>query len=349
MGTKNEFMKLTIEEIAKIVGGSVDGDGTVSINAFAKIEEGKQGALSFLANSKYTSYIYDTKSSVVIVDKNFQPEEGKPINTNLIRVENPYKSFSQLLDFYNSKQFDKEGIIDTAMVHSSAKIADQVYIGNNSSVGSEVVLGKNVKIHHNVTIGDGVTVGENSVIYPGVVIYNHCEIGKKVTIHANTVIGSDGFGFGQNDNREGYFKVPQVGNVIIEDNVEIGSSTTIDRATLGSTIIRKGVKLDNLIQIAHNVEIGENTVIAAQCGIAGSVKIGKNCMFGGQVGISGHLTIGDGVMIAAQSGIISNIEAGKIIQGTPALEAKNFNKAYVVFRKLPEIIKRLKSLEKKSE
>lgn len=331
-------------QIAGILNGTVDGNPDAQVSTVSKIEEGAPGSLSFLANPKYTEYIYNTAASVVIVGKDFIPQHK--LNTTLIRVEDAYQSFAKLLEYYNKLNKDKKGREEQSFVSSSAKIGKDVYIGAFVHVGDNSVIGDNTKLYPGTYIGDDVIVGINTTLFQGVKIYHGCVIGNDCTLHAGVVIGGDGFGFAPNAENN-YSKVPQIGNVVIEDCVEIGANTTIDRATLGSTIIRKGVKLDNLIQIAHNVEIGENTVIAAQTGVAGSTKIGKNCMIGGQVGIIGHLTIGDKVMIAAQSGIGGNLKDGEIVQGSPAFGVGEYKRSYVVFRKLPELNAKIAELEKK--
>ncbi len=338
-------MEFTAQKIAELLKGEVEGNQDVKLNKLSKIEEGEEGSLSFLANPKYKKFIYSTLASAVIVAKTFKPE--KPINTTLIKVDDPYTAFAQLLEFYNQIKLNKTGISKMASIADSAKIGIDAYIGDFVSIGENVIIGDNAKIYPQTYIGDNVKVGEHTTLFAGVKIYSECVIGKNCTIHAGVVIGSDGFGFApQSDNN--YKKIAQIGNVIIEDNVEIGSNTTIDRATLGSTIIRKGVKLDNLIQIAHNVEIGENTVIASQTGVSGSTKIGKNCMIGGQVGIIGHLIIADEVKIAAQSGLSKNIlKKGSIVQGSPAFEVKKYMHSYIHFRNLGNIVERIEKLENK--
>lgn len=338
-------MKFNAEQIAEALKGKVEGDHNVEVDNFSKIEDGKPGTLSFLANPKYTPYIYDTKASIVIVNKDFQPE--KPINTTLIRVDNAYSSFASLLELYQSTKAKRVGISKNAGISSSAKIGKNVYIGDFVSIGDETVIADNCMIYPNTVVGANCSIGENTVLYSGVKIYDDCIVGKESTIHAGAVIGADGFGFAPQDDNN-YRKVPQIGNVIIEERVEIGANTTIDRATIGSTIIKKGAKIDNLIQIAHNVVIGENTVIAAQTGISGSTKIGRNCMIGGQVGIIGHLEIADGVMIAAQSGVGKSIKQEKTIQeGSPAFAYRDFQKSYIHFRRLDSLVKRVNDLEHK--
>ncbi len=339
-------MKFTAEQIAGILEGEVVGNPNAEVFKLAKIEEGTPGSLTFLANPKYQNFIYSTQASITIVNKSFEPEQ--PITTTLIKVEDAYKSFSKLLEYYNQVKLMKSGIEQPSVISENVTYGENLYLGSFCYVGKNVKIGDNVKIYPNTFIGDNVTIGDNCVFFAGVRIYSETEIGNKCTIHSGTIIGSDGFGFAPTEDGS-YSKVPQIGNVILEDNVEIGACTTIDRATLGSTIIRKGVKLDNQIQIAHNVEIGENTVIAAQTGIAGSTKIGKNCMIGGQVGISGHLIIGDNVRIQAQSGIGKSVKEGETLQGSPSFNYGDWNKSYVHFRNLPKIVADLDEIKKKIE
>ena len=337
-------MKFTAAQIAGILEGEVVGNPDAEVFKLSKIEEGTEGSLTFLANPKYTNYIYSTQATVTIVNTTFEPEQE--ITTTLIKVEDAYKSFSKLLEYYNQVKLMKSGIEQPSVISENVVYGEDLYLGSFCYIGKNVVLGKNVKIYPNSFIGDNVTIGDNCVFFAGVRIYSETVIGNNCTIHSGTIVGSDGFGFAPQEDGT-YVKVPQIGNVIIEDNVEIGACTTIDRATLGSTIIRKGVKLDNHIQVAHNVEIGENTVIAAQTGIAGTTKIGKNCLIGGQVGFAGHLTIGDGVKIQAQSGIGKNLEAGEVVQGSPAFNYADFAKSYVHFRNLPKIVNDLEELKSK--
>ncbi|MCH2488982.1 MAG: UDP-3-O-(3-hydroxymyristoyl)glucosamine N-acyltransferase [Flavobacteriales bacterium] len=336
-------MKFTATQIAGILEGEVDGNGDVEVSKLAKIEEGTEGSLTFLANPKYTQFIYSTEASITIVNKDFVAENN--IDTTLIRVEDAYKAFSKLLEYYNQVKMNKTGIEQPVSVSESASYGDGIYLGAFSYLGDNVNIGENAKIYPNVYIGDNVTIGDNVVVFAGAKIYSETVIGNNCVIHSGVIVGADGFGFSPNEKGE-FIKVPQTGNVIIEDNVDIGAGTTIDRATLGSTVIKKGVKLDNQIQIAHNVEIGENTVIAAQTGIAGSTKIGKNCMIGGQVGIVGHITIGNNVRIQAQSGIGRNVKDGEVLQGSPALNYGDYNKSYVHFKNLPKIIERFNTFEK---
>lgn len=337
-------MKFTATQIAGILEGEIEGNPQTAVHKLAKIEEGEQGSLTFLANPKYTSYIYSTKASITIVNKDFVPEQE--ISTTLIKVEDAYKSFSKLLEYYNQVKNNKVGIESPSFVSKTASYGDGFYLGAFSYLGENVQMGVNVKVYPNVYIGDNVTIGDNVLIFAGAKIYSESIIGNGCVIHSGAIIGADGFGFTPNENGE-YSKVPQTGNVILEENVDIGAGTTIDRATLGSTILRKGVKLDNQIQIAHNVEIGEHTAIAAQTGIAGSTKIGKNCLIGGQVGIVGHITIGDRVRIQAQSGIGRNVKDDEVLQGSPALNYGDYNKSYVHFKNLPKLVNRISEIEKK--
>ena len=336
-------MKFTAAQIAGILEGEVDGNSAIEVSKLAKIEEGEKGTLTFLANPKYTPYIYTTKASITIVGKDFIPENE--ITTTLIRVEDAYKSFSKLLEYYNQVKMNKTGIEQPVFVSESARYGENCYLGAFCYIGDNVKIGTNVKIYPNVYIGDNVVIDDNTIVFAGAKIYSETVIGKGSVINSGAIVGADGFGFSPNENGE-FIKVPQTGNVIIGEYVDIGAGTTIDRATLGSTIIKRGVKLDNQIQIAHNVEIGENTVIAAQTGIAGSTKIGKNCMIGGQVGIVGHITIGNNVRIQAQSGIGRNVKDNETLQGSPALNYGDFNKSYVHFKNLPKIIDRFNTIEK---
>tara|TARA_B100000497_G_scaffold128101_1_gene173337 strand:+ start:3722 stop:4747 length:1026 start_codon:yes stop_codon:yes gene_type:complete len=336
-------LKFTAAQIAGILEGEVEGNPEVEVSKLSKIEEGIPESLSFLSNPKYTQYIYTTKASAVIVGKNFKAENR--INTTLIRVDDAYKSFSKLLEYYNQVKMNKTGIEQPVFISESANYGKNIYIGAFVYISDNVKIGDNVKIYPNVYIGDNVIIANNVTLFSGAKIYSDTQIGNNCVIHSSAILGADGFGFSPNEKGE-FIKVPQTGNVIIEDNVDIGAATSIDRATLGSTIIRKGVKLDNQIQIAHNVEIGENTVIAAQTGIAGSTKIGENCMVGGQVGIAGHLSIGNNVRIQAQSGIGRNVKDNETLQGSPALTYNDYNKSYVHFKNLPKIINRLTTIEK---
>lgn len=337
-------MTFTAKDIARLLNGTVEGDENVTVDKLAKIEEGTQGSLSFLANPKYTSFIYTSAASIIIVDKQFTPE--KAVKATLIRVDDPYAAFAGLLDHYNQLKLDKRGISDQAFISPSAKIGENVYIGPFAFIGENAVIGDKTKIYPQSYVGDDVTIGKNTTLFSGVKVYAGNVLGSNCIIHAGVVIGADGFGFAPQQDSN-YKKVAQIGNVIIEDNVEIGANTTIDRATLGSTIIRKGVKLDNLIQIAHNVEVGENTVMAAQSGIAGSSKVGRNCMVAAQVGIVGHLTVGNNVKVAGQSGVTTNLKDDAVVFGSPAFDAGKYRKAYVHFRNLQKLVDRIEELEKK--
>ena len=337
-------MKFTAQQIAGILEGDVVGNPDVEVSKLSKIEEGLEGSLTFLANPKYTPHIYSTKASITIVNKTFVPENS--IQTTLIKVDDAYSAFSKILEYYNLVKLNKSGIEQPSFISETSNYGENVYIGAFSYLGDHVNIGDNVKIFPNVYIGDNVTIGDNSIVFAGSKIYSDCIIGDYCVINSGAIIGADGFGFTPNEKGE-YSKVPQTGNVILEDFVDVGAGTTIDRATLGSTIIRKGVKLDNQIQIAHNVEIGKNTVIAAQTGIAGSTKIGENCQIGGQVGIVGHIVIGNNVKIQAQSGIGRNVKDDEVLQGSPALSYGDYNKSYVHFKNLPKIVKDINDLEKK--
>jgi len=337
-------MKFTAQQISDILEGEIVGNPNEEVFKLSKIEEGEKGSLTFLSNPKYTSFLYTTDASIAIVNNTFVPE--KEISATLIKVEDSYKAFSKLLEFYNQVKLNKSGIEKPNFISESATIGENIYLGAFTYIGNNVLIGNDVKLYPNVFIGDNVTIGDNTTVFAGAKIYSESEIGSNCTIHSGVIIGCDGFGFVPN--AEGsYDKIPQTGNVIIEDNVDIGSATTIDRATLGSTIIRKGVKLDNQIQIAHNVEVDENTVIAAQTGVAGSTKIGKNCQIGGQVGIVGHITIGNNVRIQAQSGIGRNLKDDAVVQGSPALPYSDYNKSYVHFKNLSKLADKVHALDKK--
>lgn len=337
-------MKFTASQIAELLQGKVEGNPDTEVYKLAKIEEGTEGSLTFLSNPKYTSYIYSTNASIAIVRNDFHIDDK--INTTLIRVKDPYKAFSTLLEYYNQVKLNKTGLEEPHYISDSAEYGENLYLGAFSYIGKNVKIGTDVKIYPNCYIGDNVSIGDNTILFAGVKLYSETIIGNTCVLHGGVIVGADGFGFNPEEDGE-YKKVPQIGNVIIEDNVDVGAGTTIDRATLGSTIIRKGVKLDNQIQIAHNVEIGSNTAIAAQTGIAGSTKIGKNCLIGGQVGIAGHLIIGNRVKVQAQSGIGRNIADDEMIQGSPSFNYGDWNKSYVHFRNLPKIVDRLNQLEKK--
>ena len=339
-------MKFTAQQIAGLLNGTIEGDASAWVNNLSKIEEGKPNTISFLANPKYADFIYSTKASIVIINKDFIPEN--PISATLIRVDDAYAGFVRLLEMYNQVMLDKKGIEQGSFVDSTARLGKDVYVGAFAYIGANAIIEDGAKIYPQAYVGDHSRIGKNTTLFSGVKVYQQCLVGNDCTLHSGVIIGADGFGFAPND--ASYKKVPQIGNVIIEDNVEIGSNTTVDRATLGSTIIRKGVKLDNLIQVGHNVEIGSNTVIAAQTGIAGSTKIGKDCMIGGQVGIVGHLRIADKVKIAAQSGVGHNIETeGEIVQGSPAFQIGDYKRSYVMFRKLPDLAEKINKLEKNTQ
>lgn len=335
-------MKFTAQQIAAALNGTIEGNTNVEVNSISKIEEGKNGSISFLANPKYTQFIYTTKASIVIVNEDFKPTEK--LDTTLIRVKNAENAFAQLLEMYNQVKLAKTGISNHAFIHESAVVGKDVYVGEFAVVAENAKIGNNVKIYPQVYVGENVTISDNTTLFAGVKIYSDSVIGKNCIIHSGTVIGSDGFRFALQD---GGKKIPQIGNVVIENNVEIGSNCSIDRATIGSTILRSGVKLDNLVHIAHNVEIKENSYLAAHNVIAGSTTIGKNCMFSGQVGIVGHLTIADNTIIAAQSGISKNItQEGTGVMGSPAMEVSKYRKNYIHFRNLTSIVDRLSELEK---
>ncbi len=337
-------MKFTAEQIAGILDGEVVGNPSAEVYKLSKIEEGTEGSLTFLSNPKYSNYIYSTEATITIVNHSFIPESQ--IATTLIKVEDAYLSFSKLLEFYDqAKKAGKVGIEKPSVISENVRYGENFFLGCFAYIGTNVIIGNNVKIHPNSFIGDNVKIGDNVTIFAGAKIYSETVIGNFCEIHSGAVIGADGFGFAPHKDGT-YSKIPQIGNVIIENNVDVGSCTTIDRATMGSTIIRNGVKLDNQIQIAHNVEIGDNTVIAAQTGIAGSTKIGKNCMIGGQVGIAGHLTIGNNVRIQAQSGVGKNLKDDEVVQGSPSFGYAEYSKSYVHFRNFPKIVAEIEELKK---
>jgi len=337
-------MEFTAAQIAGFLKGAVDGDPEIKVSNLSKIDDGKPGTLTFLANPKYTPFIYSTAASIVVVNADFTASQ--PISCTLIRVEDAYSSFATLLEMFDQSKSGQTGLSNLASIAPSAKLGEKVSVGEFTVIGKNVVIGKNSVIHSQVFIGDNVIIGDNALMYPGVRIYRDCLIGNSCTLHSGVVVGSDGFGFAPVAGNN-YQKIPQLGNVILEDHVEIGSNTTIDRATLGSTIIRQGVKLDNLIQIGHNAEIGENTVIAAQSGISGSTKIGKNCMIGGQVGIVGHITIADNVKIGAGSGIEASItKEGAMMLGAPAIEISKARRNFIHWRNFDEIVRKVYSIEK---
>ena len=329
-------MEFTAKQIAELIGGRVEGNENAAVHTFAKIEEGKTGAISFLSNPKYTHFIYETESSIVLVNDDLELE--KEVKPTLIRVKNAYEAVARLLQIYETMKPKKTGIDSLAFVSPKATIGKDVYIGAFACIGD------GSQIYPHVVIGDGVKVGASCLLYPNVTIYQGCQLGNNVTIHAGSVIGADGFGFAPN--AEGYDKIPQIGIVIIEDNVEIGANTCVDRSTMGQTVIHKGVKLDNLIQVAHNCEIGENTVMSAQVGLAGSTKVGAWCMFGGQVGLAGHITIGDHVNLGAQSGVPGSIKSDQTLIGTPPMEPRQYFKSQAIFRRLPDMYKELNDLRK---
>ena len=338
-------MEFTAEQIASVIGGKIEGDKDAKVRTFAKIEEGVEGAISFLSNPKYTHYIYDTKSSVVIVNEDVELEGT--VAPTLIRVKNAYESIAQLLQIYEASKPKKTGVSPQAYISPTAKLGKDCYVGPFACIGEGTVIGDGCQIYPHAVIGDNVKMGNNCILYPNTTVYQGCKIGNNVTLHAGSVIGADGFGFAPN--ADGYDKIPQIGIVTIEDNVEIGANTCVDRSTMGSTVIRKGVKLDNLVQVAHNVEIGENTVMSAQVGIAGSTKVGSWCMFGGQVGIAGHITIGDKTFLGAQSGVPGSLKGGEELIGTPPMNPRNYFKSQAIFRRLPDMYKELEALKKTIE
>lgn len=338
-------MEFTAEQIASVIGGKIEGDKDAKVRTFAKIEEGVEGAISFLSNPKYTHYIYDTKSSVVIVNEDVELEGT--VAPTLIRVKNAYESIAQLLQIYEASKPKKTGVSPQAYISPTAKLGKDCYVGPFACIGDGTVIGDGCQIYPHAVIGDNVKMGNNCILYPNTTVYQGCKIGNNVTLHAGSVIGADGFGFAPN--ADGYDKIPQIGIVTIEDNVEIGANTCVDRSTMGSTVIRKGVKLDNLVQIAHNVEIGENTVMSAQVGIAGSTKVGSWCMFGGQVGLAGHITIGDKTFLGAQSGVPGSLKGGEELIGTPPMNPRNYFKSQAIFRRLPDMYKELEALKKTIE
>lgn len=338
-------MEFSAKQIAEYIHGTIIGDENATVHTFAKIEEGIAGALSFLSNPKYTHYIYNTQSSIVLVNKDFEPEHE--IKTTLIKVDNAYESLAKLMMLYEASLPKKQGIDPLASVATNAKIGNNVYIGAFACIEEGAEIGDNTYIHPHVTVGCNAKVGANTILYPNVTIYHDCRVGNNCILHAGSVIGADGFGFAPTEN--GYEKIPQIGIAILEDDVEIGANTCVDRATMGATIIRKGVKLDNLIQIAHNVEVGSHTVMASQVGIAGSTKIGERCTFAGQVGVAGHITIGDHVTVGAQSGIPGNTKSGTTLMGYPAIDPKQFARSAVIYKKLPDMYTELGCLKREIE
>ena len=338
-------MEFTAKQIAAYVGGEIVGDENATVCTFAKIEEGVKGALSFLSNPKYASYIYDTQSSIVLVNNDFVPE--KPIQATLIKTANAYESLAKLMTLYESVKPKKVGISTMASVAASATVGENVYIGPFVYVGENAIIGNNTIIEANVSVGDNATVGSDCILYNGVTIYHDCKVGNRCILHAGSVVGADGFGFAPST--DGYEKIPQIGIAILEDDVEIGANTCIDRATMGATIIKRGVKLDNMVQIGHNVVVDEHTVMAAQCGVAGSTKVGSWCMVGGQAGISGHIKIGNQVKVGGHSGVNNNTADGKVIMGYPAFDHSQFARATVIFKKLPEMYREMNTLKKEIE
>ena len=336
-------MKFKASLIAQFLKGTIEGDPDVEVFTVSKIEDGKPGSLAFLANPKYEKYLYDSESSIILINKDLKLE--KPVKATLVRVDNAYEAFASLLDLYQQSKPRKSGIREQSIIHPTAQLGENLYIGEFSVIEQGVKIGNNAMIYPQVYVGDGAEIGENTILYPGVKVYEGCKIGKNCIIHSGTIIGADGFGFAPTADN-GYKKIPQIGIVIIEDDVEIGANSCIDRATMGATILHKGVKLDNLIQIAHNVEVGENTVMAAQTGIAGSTKIGKNNMYAAQVGIIGHLTIGDNVKIGGQSGVIKDVKDNEMLQGSAAQPHREFWKSFHLFTKLPDMRRELNQIEK---
>ena len=336
-------MEFNAKQIAAYLGGEVEGNDNATVQTFAKIEEGFEGALSFLANPKYAHHLYETRSSIVLVNKDFTPE--RPVSATLIRVDNAYEAIAKLLALYQSTIARRTGIHPTAVIAPTAKVGNDVYLGPHVYIGEDAIIGDGAQVYAGTVVEERAKVGVDTILYPNVVIYHDCEVGNRVILHSGCVIGADGFGFAPA--ADGYEKIPQIGNVVIEDDVEIGANSCVDRSTMGSTYIRKGVKLDNLVQIAHNCDIGSHTVMSAQVGTAGSTKIGQWCMFGGQVGIVGHAQIGDKVLCGAQAGIAGSIPKGNVtIQGSPAIDAKNFMRSSAVFKHLPEMHTELRRLRK---
>lgn len=340
-------MEFKAQIIAAFLNGEIEGDADATVTTVAKIEEATEGTLAFLANPKYNHYLYTTKATIVLINKDLELEQ--PVSCTLIRVPDAYAAFASLLELYQNAKLSKTGISAQACIEPSATLGEDAYVGAFAYIGENVKIGKNAKIYPHVYVGDNTVIGDNVILYSGVKVYHECVFGNNVTVHAGSVIGADGFGFAPSADNQ-YKKIPQIGNVILEDYVEIGANACIDRATMGSTVIRKGVKLDNLIQIAHNVEVGENTVIAAQSGVAGSSKIGSNCMFGGQTGISGHINIASGVKLGAQTGVNNTLKIeDQILMGTPAMDARLFHRSFVALKGLPELLKQVRSLEKEIE
>ena len=341
-------MTFTAEQIAAYVGGTVDGNKDAVVTTFAKIEEGVPGAISFLANLKYEPYLYETKSSVVLVSRDFKPSQ--PVSATLVRVDNPYETVAKLLQMYDSMKQKREGISSLAFIDETARVGENCYIGPFVAIAEGAVIGDNVILHPHVTIGKNAKVGSNTEIYSNAVVYHDCVVGQRCILHAGSVIGADGFGFAPTP--EGYEKIPQIGIVVIEDDVEVGANTCIDRSTMGQTTIHRGVKLDNLVQIAHNVEVGSHTVMSSQTGVAGSAKVGEWCMFGGQVGIAGHITVGDRTSVGAQSGIPGGNLAsrgGATLMGYPAIEHRQWARQSAAMKMLPDLVKEVVALKKELE
>lgn len=339
-------MEFTAKQIADFIQGEIEGDANVAVHTFAKIEEGVPGAISFLSNPKYTPYLYETRSSIVLVDQSLVLEDK--VSATLIRVPNAYEAIARLLSLYESVKPKKKGIDPLAYIAPTATVSEDCYIGPFACIGDHVTVGKGSEIHPHVCLGGGSNVGEDCILYPHVTVYHGCKVGNRCILHAGCVIGADGFGFAPS--ADGYNKIPQIGIVTLEDDVEIGANTCVDRSTMGTTVIRKGVKLDNLVQIGHNVEVDEHTVMSAQVGVAGSTKIGKWCMFGGQVGIAGHAVIGDNVKSGAQAGIAGSLRKGNVtVQGSPAIDAKNFARSSVVYKNLPEMYTDVNRMKKEIE
>lgn len=336
-------MEFTARQIADFVNGTVEGNPEAKVTSFAKIEEGRTGAISFLSNPKYTHYLYDTQSSVVLVNNDLQLEH--PVKATLIRVDNAYECVARLLQMYESMKPRKKGIHPQACIAETAHVGEDCYVGAFAYIGENVTIGKGTQIYPHVVVEDNATIGEGCVLYPNVSVYHDCQIGYRVILHSGAVIGADGFGFAPGEN--GYDKIPQIGNVVIEDDVEIGANACVDRSTMGSTIVHRGAKIDNLVQIAHNVEVGEHTVMSAQVGIAGSTKVGRWCMFGGQAGFAGHITVGDHTNVGAQCGVNSSVKGNESLIGSPAQEPKSFFRSSVIFKKLPDMYRELEALKKK--
>lgn len=335
-------MEFFAQQIAEFLGGTVEGNPQASVVTFAKIEEGQPGALSFLANPKYAHYLYETRSTIVLINRDFKVE--RPVDPTLIRVDNAYEAIARLLTLYESMTQKRSGVHPLAFVSESAHLADDVYVGAFAYIGDEVTVGAGTQIYPHAVLEKRVTVGQGCILYPNVSIYHDCKVGNNVILHSGVVIGADGFGFAPS--AEGYEKIPQIGIVTIEDNVEIGANSCVDRSTMGSTFIRRGVKLDNLVQIGHNCDVRSHTVMSAQTGVAGSTKVGEWCMFGGQVGIAGHIEVADRTHLGAQSGLISNKKPGAVLMGSPAIDAKQWMKAQALLKRLPDMMDEIKSLKK---